>query len=143
MNGLIPRSGSIRRLTRPMKRVLKVIIQANTNGKALNVTDLCKQARVSPKVYYKMLEDPELGELLPECLDYLLGQQLIPVIQTIVQRALQGSAKHAELVLKISGLLSSDETKILQVFGNANQEESVDDIQRRVQTFIENSKGAK
>jgi hypothetical protein len=143
LNSIISRSGSIRKLTRPMKRVLRVIIQANTNGKALNVTDLCKQARVSPKVYYRMLEDPSLGELLPECLDYLLSQQLIPVIQTIVQRALQGSAKHAELVLKISGLLTADETKILQIFGNANQEENMDDIQRRVQAFIEHSKEAK
>ncbi len=143
MNSIISRNSSIRKLSRPMKRVLRTIIHASNNGQVLNVTDLCKQAKVSPKVYYRMLEDPSLGELLPECLDYLLGQQLIPVIQTIVQRALQGSAKHAELVLKISGLLSSDETKILQIFGNANQEESVDDIQRRVQTFIENSKGAK
>jgi hypothetical protein len=81
-----------------------------------------------------MLENPRLGTLLPEALDYLLSQQLIPVIQEIIRRALEGSAKHGELILKVSGLLQSEQPQILQVFGNRNEEGLMtsSDIQRLI-----------
>jgi len=103
-------------LTAPQKRLLKVIIESK-GGEP--ISHLCEKAKVSNKVWYRMISHPKLGTLLPEALDYLLGQQLIPVLQVIVKKALEGSGKHAELVLKVSGLIGSEEsTKILQVFGS-------------------------
>lgn len=115
-------------LTPSQKRLLKVITESKGGE---SVSSLCETARCSTKVWYRMIEHPRLGTLLPEALDYLLGQQLVPVVQTIIKKALEGSAKHGELVLKISGLIGSEEgTKILQVFGQKEgQEQYLTDAQ--------------
>jgi hypothetical protein len=57
-----------------------------------------------------------MSELLPNFIDSLLASSLVPVIEKVVERSLAGSAKHSEIVLKLAGLLGTDETKILQVF---------------------------
>jgi len=111
-------------LTKNEKKLLKVIVNhAGTPSKGpMNISELCKEAKVSNKVWYNLVENPEMATLLPEALDYLLGQQIIPVVQKVVERALAGSAKHAELVFRLSGLLQDGQTKILQVFGKESTE---------------------
>lgn len=116
MRSVIARDGIRRILSKSEKRLLEAVVNSKDVA-GLSIKALCEKAKCQPKVYYKMIEDPEFGSLLPQAIDYLLGQQMIPVIQMVIKRALDGSAKHAELVLKIVGLIGSDDaTKILQVF---------------------------
>ena len=107
-------------LSKKEKKLLQAIIASGGNE---SIADLCKRVKVSTKTYYRMINNPGLKSLLPSAIDFLLGQQLIPVIQIIVKKAMDGSAKHSELLLKISGLISADETKILQVFGKNDGEQ--------------------
>ena len=118
MRSVVWNGGSRQVLSRNEKKLLKTIVESK-GGEP--ISSLCERAHVSPKTWYRMIENPKLGTLLPEALDYLLGQQLIPVIQVIIKRALEGSAKHGELVLKISGLLASEEPKILQIFSSKGE----------------------
>ena len=121
MRSVIVSGGTRQVLSRSEKKLLKAVIEG---GGGLTITELCKRAKVSPKVWYRLIGDPQIGSLLPEALDFLLSQQLIPVISMVIKRALEGSAKHAELVCKISGLIGSEEgTRILQVFGSADTKE--------------------
>ena len=118
MRNVIWKGGTRQELSKKEKILLQGMIESQGGE---SITDLCRRKKVSPKTYYRMVNNPHLGSLLPEAIDFLLGQQIIPVIQVIVKKALSGSGKHAELVLRISGLISSDETKILQVFGSKNE----------------------
>jgi len=117
------RGGTRKILSKGEKRLLNVIA-ASKGGES--ILELCRKAKVNNRLYYRMISDPEFGSMLPEALDYLLGQQLIPVVSMVVQRALAGSAKHAELLFKLSGLIGGEEaTKILQVFGNGENVEGL------------------
>ena len=118
MNSMVRYNGAGHSLTRPQKRLIKAIVESKG---PMNITEICKTAKVSPKVWYRLASDPEMATLLPEALDYQIGQQLIPVVQKVVERALEGSAKHAELVFRLSGLLEDGQTKILQVFGKEGE----------------------
>jgi len=87
-----------------------------------SISEIARKAKVPEKVYYRMLEDPELATILPDILNDLVAQRLIPLINSVSDRALQGSAKHAELIFKISKLIGPDgETKVLQVFNRQVQ----------------------
>jgi hypothetical protein len=101
-------------LTKGQKKLLKKMVES----KGLkNISQICDEAGVSTKVYYRMLNHPRLGTLLPEALNYLMSEALLPVLKTVVQKAHEGSAKHAELLFKIGGLIGSDESaKIIQIF---------------------------
>jgi hypothetical protein len=119
MKSMVRYGGRGHNLSRGEKKILKVIIESKG---PMNISEICQRAKVSQKVWYRMVENPEMATLLPEALDYLLGQQLIPVVQKVAERALEGSAKHAELLFKLSGLLEEGQTKILQVFGKEGEE---------------------
>jgi hypothetical protein len=107
-----------RLLSRAEKKLLRKI--GNAKG-GESVTEICEGAGVDRRIYYRMLEDPEFKALLPEAIDHLLGEQLIPVVHSVIKRAIEGSAKHSELVFKLAGLISSDDAvKILQVFSDRN-----------------------
>lgn len=103
-------------LTRSQKKVIRFITETKS---PLNITEVCREAGVGRKVWYNLIERPDMASLLPEALNYLLAQRLIPVVKKTIERAEEGSAKHAEIVLRLSHLLEDGQTKILQVF---NQE---------------------
>jgi len=108
--------GARQELSKKEKRCLTELMKGGT------ITEVCKRAKCSPQTYYRMIHNPKIGSLLPEAIDFLLSQQLVPMVQIIVKRALEGSAKHAELVLKIAGLIGGEEgTRILQIFGSKGE----------------------
>ena len=123
MKSMVRYGGRGHSLTKNEKKLLKVIVShaAMPTKGPMNISELCASAKVSTKTWYNLVENPEMATLLPEALDYLLGQQIIPVVQKVVERALAGSAKHAELVFRLSGLLQDGQTKILQVFGKEGE----------------------
>ena len=125
MKSLVRYAGRGHNLSSKQRKLIKHIVKcASLPSKGpLNISELCAGAKVSTKVWYGMIEDPNMKEVLPDAIDYLLGMSLIPVIEKVVERSLAGSAKHAELVFKLCDLLQPDsQTKILQVFGKEGQQ---------------------
>jgi len=125
LKSMIRYNGLGHTLTSKQRKLIKFIVKsASMPSKGpLNISELCSGAGVSTKVWYGLIEDPNMKEVLPAAIDYLLGMSLIPVIQKLIERALAGSAKHSELFLKLCDLLQPDaQTKILQVFGKEGQQ---------------------
>lgn len=90
----------------PQRRAL---LRAMVKLPGAPVADLCREAKCSEATYYRMVEEPDFTAILPDVLDYLISQQLVPVVQTTVKHALKGSAKHAELMFKISKLIGVED----------------------------------
>ena len=114
MHQVITGRGPKRVLSRGEKRLLDVIAKSDTDT---TISQICARARVSEKTYYRMIHGPDFTNLVP-ALNYVVTEQMLPVVKVVIARALAGSAKHAELLFRVSGLMGADETKVLQIFGS-------------------------
>ena len=114
MHAVATARGAKRVLSRGEKRLLDAIAKSDTTA---TIVEICQKAKVNPKVYYRMIHGPDFTNLVP-ALNYVVTEQMLPVVKVVIAKALQGSAKHAELLFRVSGLMGADETKILQIFGS-------------------------
>lgn len=82
------------------------------------IVEIAREAGVPPNTYYRLMKRQDFRELMPKHIDDLLATQTYPVLQSVKDRALAGSAKHAEIFLRSAGVYGGDQTvKIVQVFG--------------------------
>ncbi len=109
-------------LNKQEKRLIRTI--SNAKEPFGSISDMCKTAKVKPQVYYRLIESEEHANLLAEACSSLIKSEILPVIKIVLQRAHQGSAKHAEIALRLSGLLTNtvSETKILNIFNQGAEE---------------------
>lgn len=109
-------------LNKQEKRLIRTI--SNAKEPFGSISDMCKAARVKTNVYYRLIESEEHSNLLAEACSNLIKSQILPVIKIVLQRAQQGSAKHAEIALRLSGLLTNtvSETRILNIFNQGAEE---------------------
>jgi len=114
MHQVVTARGSKRVLSRGEKKLLDAISRSDSNT---TIAEICAKAKVNPKTYYRMIHGPDFTNLVP-ALNYVVTEQMLPVVKVVIARALAGSAKHAELLFRVSGLMGADETKILQIFGS-------------------------
>lgn len=120
MPEVLKRISRRKNVTPQRRKLLKAMVKLP----GASIPDICREAGVSEKTYYRMVSEPDFAAVLPDMLDYLISQQLMPLVQSTFKRALDGSAKHAELVFKISKLIGGDEgAKILQVFNNSDADQ--------------------
>jgi len=113
---------SRRKNVTPQRRKL---LKAMVKLPGASIPEICKEAGVSEKTYYRMVSEPDFAAVLPDILDFLISQQLVPLVQSTFKRALAGSAKHSELIFKISKLIGAEEgTKILQVFNKDGEQQT-------------------
>jgi hypothetical protein len=138
MRDLAWQRGTRQGLSKAEKRLLRRM--SNAKG-GESIVELCKDAKTTTKTYYKLIHNPKLGSMLPQAIDFLVGEQMLPVIANIIQRSLSGSAKHSELLLKLANLIGDGETKVLQIFGQKG--EGMDVVTERINRFLLDYKGKK
>jgi ribosomal protein S13 len=126
---------SRRKNVTPQRRKL---LKAMVKLPGASIPEICKEAGVSDRTYYRMIAEPDFAAVLPDILDYLISQQLVPLVQSTFQRALAGSAKHSELIFKIAKLIGAEEgTKILQVFNKDGEQQTRFLSDREIEALLE------
>jgi hypothetical protein len=78
--------------------------------------EIAKQAGVSERTLRGWKKEEKFRQLIDQNVKNAVRDKMPDVLQTLVQRAIEGSAKHAELLLKYQGLLKeSHQHEIVQV----------------------------
>lgn len=81
------------------------------------IVEIAREAGVPANTYYRLMKRQDFRELMPKHIDDLLATQTYPVLQSVKDRALAGSAKHAEIFLRSAGIYGGDQTVKIQIFG--------------------------
>jgi hypothetical protein len=141
VNPLVPYKAVVSGLTKKQKKLIKTIAESKT---PLNISEACEKAKVTRQVWYTLIENPSMGTLLPETLNYLMAHRLIPIVNKVAQRAEEGSAAHAVIALRMVHLLEDREpnpTKIIQIFGREGTDRDVILTTQQIAQMIKESKG--
>jgi hypothetical protein len=89
-------------LTKAEERILVVLCDPANRDKT--VVDICKVAEVCRETYYRAIQKPHFTELAQQLAIAVIKQQVIPLVNSGIAAAKQGSFQHWKVLMEMGGL---------------------------------------